>query len=60
VPTSHEKIMVLRGKTCDQKVLDGGIKILAEMAYEQDVQGIIQKLKEIVPEYSPVGGLEKR
>ncbi|MCJ7594907.1 MAG: polysaccharide biosynthesis protein, partial [Desulfobacterales bacterium] len=55
VPTSHEKIMVLRGKACDQKVLDGAIKILAEMAYDQDVPGIIRLLKEIVPEYSGVG-----
>jgi len=53
VPTEHEKIMVLRGGACDQAVLNGAIDELARMAYEQDVEGIISKLKEIVPEYKP-------
>jgi len=60
VPTSHEKIMVLRGKPCDQKVLEDAVEVLGEMASDQDVPGIIRVLKEIVPEYSGVGDLEKR
>jgi len=53
VPTSHEKIMVLRGGSCDQIALNGAIDKLAGLAYEQDVKGIIAKLQEMVPEYSP-------
>ena len=53
LPTSHEKIMVLRGGTCNQLVLSSAIDELARLAYEQDVEAIIAKLKETVPEYSP-------
>jgi FlaA1/EpsC-like NDP-sugar epimerase len=60
VPTSHEKIMVLRGEACDQEFVNGAVDELASMAYEQDVEGIIRKLKEIVPEYSPGEGKRER
>ena len=53
LPTSHEKIMVLKGEACDQLVLASAINELARMAYEQDVEAIIAKLKETVPEYLP-------
>jgi len=56
VPTSHEKIMVLRGKSCDPSLMNGTVDVLAQMANEQDVPGIIRLLREIVPEYS--GGSE--
>ncbi|MBW1998099.1 MAG: polysaccharide biosynthesis protein [Deltaproteobacteria bacterium] len=55
VPTSHEKIMVLRGETCDQAILNGKIDQLRELAYRQDGQGIREKLREIVAEYRPGG-----
>jgi len=51
VPTVHEKIMVLRGKSCDQEILNGAIESLRDLAYEQEAAGIQKKLKEIVPEY---------
>jgi FlaA1/EpsC-like NDP-sugar epimerase len=53
VPTSHEKIMVLRGAECNLGVVNGKIDELATLAYEQEAEGIKTKLREIVPEYSP-------
>ena len=53
VPTSHEKIMVLRGKTCDQVLLNAAVQTLAGLAHEQDEVGIRAKLAEIVEDYSP-------
>ena len=52
VPTNHEKIMVLRGQACDQKLLNGKIDELRLLAHEQDTEAIKMKLKEIVPEYA--------
>ena len=53
VPTSHEKILVLRGKTCEQDFLNGTIAKLARLAHEQDGYAIRAKLKEIVEDYKP-------
>ncbi|MBW2590008.1 MAG: polysaccharide biosynthesis protein, partial [Deltaproteobacteria bacterium] len=53
VPTSHEKIMVLKGMECNLHVLNGQIDELAILAANQDEKTIKAKLKEIVPEYSP-------
>jgi len=53
VPTSHEKILVLRGKTCDQDRLNAVIADLAELAHEQNAMGIRAKLREIVEDYTP-------
>jgi len=52
VPTSHEKIMVLKGVECDLKLLNGKIDELAKMAEEQEAEKIKAKLQEIVPDYS--------
>ncbi len=53
LPTSHEKILVLKGITCDQTRLNGVIDELAKLAYEQDAGGIKTKLQEIVEDYRP-------
>jgi FlaA1/EpsC-like NDP-sugar epimerase len=53
VPTSHEKIMVLRGVECNLQLLNGKIAELAKMADDQEVEKIKAKLQEIVPEYRP-------
>ncbi len=53
VPTSHEKIMVLRGKTCDQGHLNEVIDELTTLAQEQNGGGIRAKLQEIVEDYHP-------
>jgi FlaA1/EpsC-like NDP-sugar epimerase len=53
VPTSHEKILVLRGKTCEQSLLNGTIDELARLAHQQDGSSIRTKLREIVEDYKP-------
>ena len=53
VPTSHEKILVLRGKTCDQDRLNAVIDELTNLAHEQNGAGIRAKLQEIVEDYHP-------
>jgi len=51
LPTSHEKIMVLKGTDCNLKLLNGEIDELARLAREQDGEKIKLRLREIVPEY---------
>jgi FlaA1/EpsC-like NDP-sugar epimerase len=53
VPTSHDKILVLRGAECDLEVLNGKIDGLTRLAYEYDGDGIRRVLQEVVGEYSP-------
>ena len=53
VPTSHEKIMVLKGMDCNLQILNGQIDELAILAANQDENKIKAKLQEIVAEYSP-------
>jgi FlaA1/EpsC-like NDP-sugar epimerase len=53
VPTSHEKILVLRGQTCDQDRLNAVIEDLTKLAEEQNGAGIRAKLQEIVEDYRP-------
>jgi len=53
VPTSHEKIMVLKGMDCNLKVLNGEIHELMQIVKDQEINKIKSKLKEIVPEYRP-------
>jgi FlaA1/EpsC-like NDP-sugar epimerase len=55
VPTSHEKIMVLKGIECDLQLLNGKIDGLAVCATAQDGEKIKLKLKEIIPDYKPMG-----
>ncbi|MBW2572688.1 MAG: polysaccharide biosynthesis protein, partial [Deltaproteobacteria bacterium] len=52
IPTEHEKIMVLRGASCDLAATNGKIDELIELAAEQDGAGIKAGLKEVVPEYT--------
>ena len=54
VPTSHEKILVLKGKESNLDVLNGKIDELLHLAREQDAEKIKEKLQEIVPEYRPM------
>ena len=53
VPTTHEKIRVLRGKESDMPKLDMQIDTLAQAAQAFDGSRIKTVLKEIVPEYIP-------
>jgi FlaA1/EpsC-like NDP-sugar epimerase len=53
VPTSHKKIRVIRGRSCDGEKLDADIEALVAAAARADAPAIKQKLAEIVPEYTP-------
>jgi FlaA1/EpsC-like NDP-sugar epimerase len=53
VPTSHEKIRVLRGRPCDLSILNAQIDALTQAAQAYDAPLIKSRLKEIVPEYTP-------
>jgi FlaA1/EpsC-like NDP-sugar epimerase len=51
VPTSHEKIMVLKGMDCNLQILNGNINSLIQIAKDHKIETIKGKLQEIVPEY---------
>ncbi len=53
VPTTHEKIMVLRGKGPDLDSLKANIHQLLVFAEDQDTDKIKGKLMEVVAEYKP-------
>ena len=53
LPTSHEKIMVLKSIWCDPSTLNGTIDALKDLAYEQNSAAIKKRMQEIVPEYKP-------
>jgi len=53
VPTEHEKIMVLRGKTLDAAALLARIEALLAISRQGDGEAIRKKLRDIVPEYMP-------
>ncbi|MDQ1331010.1 MAG: hypothetical protein QG578_1275 [Thermodesulfobacteriota bacterium] len=55
VPTSHEKIMALKGAECNLGILNGNIDELTALSDEQDQDKIKRMLKKIVPEYMPTG-----
>jgi FlaA1/EpsC-like NDP-sugar epimerase len=53
VPTSHEKIMVLRGNGFDLHRINAGIDCLIESARTHNIHQIKTMVKELVPEYQP-------
>jgi len=54
VPTSHEKIMVLKGMDCNLQILNGNINNLVQISKDQKIETIKEKLQEMVPEYRSV------
>ena len=53
IPTTHDKIMVLRGAEYNLAFVNGKIDKLARLANDQKASEIKAKLREIVPEYEP-------
>ena len=53
VATNHDKILVLKGNTRDRDALNTKIDELLAVAGTYDATAIKEKLKEIVPEYTP-------
>jgi FlaA1/EpsC-like NDP-sugar epimerase len=54
LPTSHEKITVLKGVEPNLDVLDGEINKLARFARKQNAEAISEELLKIIPEYNPI------
>ncbi len=52
-PTSHEKIRVLDGGSVSFEQVQSWLEDLARLADAHNVHGLVTKLKEIVPEYTP-------
>lgn len=52
-PTSHEKIRVLDGGPVDASRMSAWLDELAATVNAKNVSGLITKLREIVPEYTP-------
>jgi len=52
-PTSHEKIRVLDGGEISLDKVRNWLDELAALVNSQNVHGLVQKLQEIVPEYTP-------
>jgi FlaA1/EpsC-like NDP-sugar epimerase len=53
VPTSHKKIMTLRGDICSPSQINGKIDKLVRLAVKQSAENIKAMLKEIVADYEP-------
>ncbi|MBU4036329.1 MAG: polysaccharide biosynthesis protein, partial [Proteobacteria bacterium] len=53
IPTSHEKIMVLKGLDYNINMLNGNIDKLSKFSEEQDQENIKKTLEIIIPEYIP-------
>ena len=56
IPTKHQKILVLKGEKCNGQTLQVQIDELLVIADTYDPTAIKEKLREIVPEYTPQGG----
>jgi len=52
-PTAHEKIRVLDGGATDTNQVSAWLEELAGVVAASNVHGLVTKLKEIVPEYTP-------
>jgi len=52
-PTAHEKIRVLDGGATDTNQVNAWLDELAGVVAAKNVHGLVTKLKEIVPEYTP-------
>ena len=52
-PTSHEKIRVLDGGAVSFEQVQSWLEELARLTEARNVHGLVSKLKEIVPEYTP-------
>jgi FlaA1/EpsC-like NDP-sugar epimerase len=55
LPTAHEKIRVARAAECDRQALERQLEELDALARALDLNGVVFKLAEIVPEYQPAG-----
>jgi FlaA1/EpsC-like NDP-sugar epimerase len=59
-PTSHEKIRVLDGGELSFEQVQAWLEELARLTEARNVHGLVSKLKEIVPEYTPSTEIQAR
>lgn len=52
-PTCHEKIMVAKAAECDEALLVRQIEELYLLSRAMDLDGVVSKLREMVPEFHP-------
>ncbi len=50
--TQHEKILIIKPNEVEAKRLSEAVKELEKLAVEEDIQGLVKKIREIVPEFS--------
>jgi FlaA1/EpsC-like NDP-sugar epimerase len=58
LPTSHQKILVLKANCANGRVPEQALADLARLAEAQDAEGIKQRLAAILPDYTPYGVAE--
>lgn len=52
-PTSHPKIRVFEGGKVPLEQVDGWLEELARLVQARDLKGLVAKIEQIVPEYTP-------
>lgn len=50
--TQHEKILIVKPNEVEVKELSEVVKELEKLAIEEDIQGLVKKIKEVVPEFN--------
>ncbi len=50
--TQHEKILIVKPNEVEAKKLSEVVKELEKLAAEEDIQGLVRKIREIVPEFN--------
>jgi FlaA1/EpsC-like NDP-sugar epimerase len=60
VCTRHENIRILDAAAIDRQELNSRIETLRTVCMKRDMRGLVQALREIVPDYSPSDELLRR
>ncbi len=50
--TQHEKILIIKPNEVEVRKLSEVVKELEKLAVEEDIQGLVKKIREIVPEFN--------
>lgn len=50
--TQHEKILIIKPNEVEVKKLSEAVRELEKLAVEEDIQGLVKKIREIVPEFN--------
>ncbi len=58
--TQHEKILVIKPNKVEVEKLSEAVKDLERLAVEEDIQGLVKKIREIVPEFNHQSYIKER